>query len=159
MTRTKQTALESRPEGHAPLKVYATNKAVNNYRKLVQGGILKGGEALVLKKRHRYRNGTRALMDMKRLQKENKLVLRKRPFSRLVREQGAEFKVDLRFTKGSMRAIQETAEHHLMSILGDSNLAAIHCKRVTVMPKDITLTEYFRGLLSDEDRERFVTGK
>ena len=42
-------------------------------------------------------------------------------------------------------ALQESAEAYLVGLFEDTNLAAIHAKRVTIMPKDIILARRIRG--------------
>jgi histone H3/H4 len=42
-------------------------------------------------------------------------------------------------------ALQEAAEAHIVSMFEDTNLAAIHAKRVTIMPKDMILARRMRG--------------
>ena len=42
-------------------------------------------------------------------------------------------------------ALQESAEAYLVGLFEDTNLAAIHAKRVTIMPKDIQLARRIRG--------------
>ena len=91
------------------------------------------------KKPHRYRPGTVALREIRRYQKTTELLLRKLPFQRLVREIAQDYKTDLRFQSVAIQALQEAAEYYLVGLFEDSNLAAIHAKRVTIMPKDIQL--------------------
>ncbi|KAL8550162.1 hypothetical protein ACS0TY_008839 [Phlomoides rotata] len=50
------------------------------------------------------------------------------------------FKIDLRFQSSAVAALQEAAEAYLVGLFEDTNLCAIHAKRVTIMPKDIQLT-------------------
>ena len=38
---------------------------------------------------------------------------------------------------GAVGALQEAAEAYLVGLFEDTNLCAIHAKRVTIMPKDI----------------------
>ena len=38
-------------------------------------------------------------------------------------------------------ALQEASEAYLVGLFEDTNLCAIHAKRVTIMPKDIQLAE------------------
>ena len=45
----------------------------------------------------------------------------------------------MRFQSGVILALQESAEAYLVGLLEDSNLCAIHAKRVTIMPKDMQL--------------------
>jgi histone H3 len=72
-------------------------------------------------------------------------LIRKGPFQRLVREIAQDFKTDLRFEKDAILAIQEAAEAYLVGLFEDTNLCAIHTKRVTIMPKDIQLARRIRG--------------
>ena len=98
-----------------------------------------------VKKPHRYRPGTVALREIRRYQKSTELLVRKAPFQRLVREIAQDFKTDLRFQGSAVLALQEAAEAYLVGIMEDSNLCAIHAKRVTIMPKDLQLARRIRG--------------
>jgi histone H3 len=73
------------------------------------------------------------------------LLIRKLPFQRLVREIAQDFKTDLRFQSSAVLALQEAAEAYLVGLFEDTNLCAIHAKRVTIMPKDIQLARRIRG--------------
>lgn len=42
-------------------------------------------------------------------------------------------------------ALQEASEAYLIGLFEDTNLAAIHAKRVTIMPRDIVLARRLRG--------------
>ncbi|KAJ8534886.1 hypothetical protein K7X08_016614 [Anisodus acutangulus] len=64
---------------------------------------------------------------------------------RLVREIAQDFKTDLRFQSSAVAALQEAAEAYLVGLFEDTNLCAIHAKRVTIMPKDIQLARRIRG--------------
>jgi histone H3 len=86
-----------------------------------------------------------ALREIRRYQKTSDLLLRKLPFSRLVREVAQDFKSDIRFQSQTLLAAQEASEQYLTAIFEDSNLCAIHAKRVTIFPKDIQLTRRIRG--------------
>ena len=97
------------------------------------------------KRLHRYRPGTVALREIRRYQKSTELLIRKLPFQRLVREIAQDFKTDLRFQGSAVLALQESAEAYLVGLFEDTNLAAIHAKRVTIMPKDIQLARRIRG--------------
>ena len=52
---------------------------------------------------------------------------------------------DLRFQGSAVLALQEAAEAYLVGLFEDTNLCAIHAKRVTIMPKDIQLARRIRG--------------
>merc|ERR1711906_47090 len=98
-----------------------------------------------VKKPHRYRPGTVALREIRKYQKSTDLLLRKLPFQRLVREIAQDYKTDLRFQSLAVLALQEASEAYLVGLFEDTNLCAIHAKRVTIMPKDIQLARRIRG--------------
>ena len=98
-----------------------------------------------VKKPHRYRPGTVALREIRRYQKSYELLLRKRPFMRLVREIGQAFKPDLYWQSSAIMCLQEAAEAYLVNLFEHSNLCSIHAKRVTIMPKDMQLARQIRG--------------
>ena len=108
----------------------------------------KGG----VKKHYRYRPGTVALKQIRQYQKTTELLIRKLPFQRLVREIASDHDVitsplcgKVRFQSAAVMALQEAAEAYLIGLFEDSNLCAIHTKRVTIMPKDIQLARRIRG--------------
>jgi len=103
--------------------------------------LAKGG----VKKPHRFRPGTVALREIRVYQKSTNLLIRKAPFQRLVREVAATYRPDLRFQSAAVMAIQEAAEAYLVGVFEDTNLAALHAKRVTIMPKDLKLARRIRG--------------
>ena len=133
MARTKQTARKI-VGGKAPRKQLATKVA----RKTAPA-------VATAKKPHRFRPGTVALREIRRYQKTTELLIRKMPFQRLVREIAQDFKTDLRFQSSSVMALQEASEAYLVGLFEDSNLCAIHAKRVTIMPKDMQLAKRIRG--------------
>ncbi|XP_021564651.1 histone H3.3 isoform X1 [Carlito syrichta] len=136
MARTKQTARKS-TGGKAPRKQLATKAARKSAPST--GGV---------KKPHRYRPGTVALREIRRYQKSTELLIRKLPFQRLVREIAQDFKTDLRFQSAAIGALQvkwRASEAYLVGLFEDTNLCAIHAKRVTIMPKDIQLARRIRG--------------
>ena len=105
-----------------------------------------------VKKRYRYRPGTVALKQIRRYQKSTELLIRKLPFQRLVREIAGDSEViksplcgKVRFQSAAVMALQEASETYLVGLFEDSNLCAIHAKRVTIMPKDIQLARRIRG--------------
>jgi histone H3/H4 len=86
---------------------------------------------------HIFHLGTVALREIRRYQKSTDLLIRKLPFQRLVREVAQEEqpswnRQDYRFQSTAIEALQEAAETYLVSFLEDTNLCAIHAKRVTI---------------------------
>ncbi|RDB15877.1 histone H3.2 [Hypsizygus marmoreus] len=98
-----------------------------------------------VKRPHRFRPGTVALREIRRYQKTTELLIRKLPFQRLVREIAQAYRMDLRFQSSALMALQEAAEAYLVKLFEDTNLAAIHAKRVTIQPKDLLLARKLRG--------------
>ncbi|KAK0396253.1 hypothetical protein QR680_001640 [Steinernema hermaphroditum] len=135
MARTKQSAHRTPPTagkgGRKKLSAKAARTAAPP-----AGGI---------KKPRRFRPRTIALREIRNYQKSTDLLLRKLPFQRLVREIAQDFKTDLRFQSSAVLALQEAAEAYLVGIFEDTNLCAIHAKRVTIMPRNIQLARRIRG--------------
>ena len=84
---------------------------------------------------------------LRRVQKSTELLIRKLPFQRLVREITLMDlgKNDIRFQSAALGALQEAPEAYLVGLFEDTNLCALHAKRVTIMPKDIQLARRIRG--------------
>ncbi|KPP74771.1 centromeric protein A-like [Scleropages formosus] len=98
-------------------------------------------------RKRRFRPGTRALMEIRKYQKSTDLLLRKGPFSRVVREVCQTFsKLHLRWQAMALLALQEASEAFLVRLFSDANLCAIHAKRVTLFPRDIQLARRIRGV-------------
>ena len=136
MARTKQTARKS-TGGKAPRKQLATKAARKTNPQT--GGV---------KKPHRFKPGTVALREIRKYQKSTELLCRKLPFQRLVREimQDCESQNHVsRFSHEAIMGLQEASEAFIVGLFEDTNLCAIHTKRVTIMPKDIQLARRVRG--------------
>ena len=134
MTRTKHTARKS-TSGKAPRKAVAS-KGTPRKKQPEQSGE---------KKVRRYHPGTVALREIDRYQKTTELLIRRMPFQRLIREIAQDFKTELRFQASALLALQEASEAYLVALFEDSNLCAIHAKRITIMPRDIQLARRIRG--------------
>lgn len=85
-----------------------------------------------VKKPHRYKPGVVALREIRRYQKSTELLIRKLPFQRLVREVAQDFRTDLRFQSSAIGALQESTEAYLVGLFEDTNMCALHAKRVTI---------------------------
>lgn len=138
MARTKQTARKT-TGGKAPRKKLATKVLRRSTARMMAAS---GGG---VKRPHRYRPGTVALREIRKYQKSTDLLIRKLPFQRLVREVASDFATDLRFQSTAVLALQEAAEAYLVGLFEDTNLCAIHARRVTIMPKDMQLARRIRG--------------
>jgi len=96
-----------------------------------------------VKKQDRYR--LVSLLEIMIYQKSPKLLIKKLPFVRLVREIVQNIKIDLRFQTCAVLALHVASEAHLVGLLEDAKLCAIYAKRVTVMPEDIQLARRIHG--------------
>ncbi|KAI9718887.1 MAG: histone H3-like centromeric protein hH3v [Candelaria pacifica] len=149
--KTKTTARRTSgggPSGRGPPKPSVGRRSSGVKTKRRSGGIEPGDPLPRPRKQHRYRPGTLALREIRRYQKGTELLLRKLPFSRLVREIALNLMPsgeNLRWQSQAIQALQESAEAFMVHLFEDTNLCAIHAKRVTIMQKDIQLARRIRG--------------
>ena len=95
------------------------------------------------KKQHRYKPGTVALREIRKEQKSTELLIRKQPFSRLVRELSQDFMTDLPVEPEAVELLQEAAEEYLKNLFKDTTDAPT--ERAVLVPKDIKLARRIRG--------------
>merc|ERR1712210_188833 len=93
-------------------------------------------------KKRKFKAGTVTLREIKRYQKSVDMLLPRASFQRLVRSISLEMDHQLRFQS---QALQEAAEAYIVGLFEDTNLCAIHAKRVTVQKKDMDLARRIRG--------------
>ena len=98
-----------------------------------------------MKKPHRYRPGTVALCEIRRFQKTTELLIRKAPFQHVVHQIAQKHKKDVRFQSTAVLALQEASEAYMVGMFEDTNLAALHAKCVTILPRDMALARRLRG--------------
>ncbi|KAH9411696.1 core histone H2A/H2B/H3/H4 [Ordospora pajunii] len=125
MSRTKQTASKALG-GKAPRKGI-TMKSVPSL-----------SSQAALPRRTRFKAGALALKEIRKYQKSTDLLIRKRPFQRMMRElcKGNE---GMRFQGSAVVAFQEAVENFLTNLVEDAYRCVLHARRVTLMPKDICL--------------------
>ncbi|KAK0673944.1 putative histone H3-like centromeric protein CSE4 [Cercophora samala] len=107
------------------------------------------GDPVPQGRKRRYRPGTLALKEIRRYQSNTDLLLLKLPFARLVREIAIGCRPmndELRWQSQAIQALQEASEAFLVHLFEDTNLLAIHAKRVTIMQKDLQLARRIRGV-------------
>ena len=108
--------------------------------------VVAAASAAPAKRKHRrLRPGALALKEIRKYQKSTELLIPKLSFSKLLKEVAQDFKPDLRFQSHAVMAMHEAAEAYLTALFEDTNLCAIHARRVTIMPKDIQLARRIRG--------------
>lgn len=110
------------------------------------GSYAKVKKGLVKLIKRRWRSGTVAKREIRKLSRTTHNLLPKRPFNRLVRELSQDFKSDVRFTKESIHAIQECAEMFVCGMFMKSDIARHFAGRKTLLAKDVK----FAGFMRDE---------
>ena len=153
--KPKKPSAQSVKEAQVELKRILAEKREEKRKKAAARMAKKSGQKAPkggVKKCNRYRPGTVALKQIRQYQKSTDLLIRKLPFQRLVREIACDSEViklplcgKVRFQSAAIMALQEAAEAYLVGLFEDTNLCAIHAKRVTIMPKDIKLARRIRG--------------
>lgn len=93
----------------------------------------------------RWRPGTVAMREIRKYQKGTEFLIRKAPFSRLVREAIKKTKESIRLSVSALEAIQDATESYMVGLLSDANLCTLHAKRVTLMTRDLKLARRLRG--------------
>jgi histone H3/H4 len=119
MARTKTTARKS----HSGIKKPRKDTGQKSTRKTPIGGV---------KKAHRFRPGTVAIREIRKYQRSTDLLIRKLPFQRIVKDIAHE-------------SNSELVEAYLVGLFEDTNMCAIHARRVTIMVRDVKLARRIRG--------------
>jgi histone H3 len=128
MARTKASAKKS-VGGKTPAKKAKAPKA-------------KGGK-------RKYKPGTVALREIRKIQKTGALLLKKAPFQRLVRAAGGALKTSVKFKPSALAAVQEAAEAYATSTLEGAVMLQLHRKRKTLVKKDIEYVRRIKGEVLD----------
>jgi len=158
MARTKQTARKS-TGGKAPRVHLRKNtdegtasKTIPTKRKMAPESEKKKNKnkntAQKNPAKKKYRPGVLALKEIRKYQKTANLLIPKTPFRRWAREIAQEIGAlsgEARWHVNALEALQEAAEAYVVGLFEDSNLCAIHARRVTVMPRDMQLARRLRG--------------
>lgn len=103
------------------------------------------GKKIPVKKPAHSKWSIAAIKEIRKYQKSTDLLIKKKTFQRLVKEITQDFKTDVRWHVKAMAALQEISEAYLVGLFEDTNLCALHAKRVTITPRDIMLARRIRG--------------
>ena len=172
MARTKQTvrygtgsrrgqAGFSFTSNHQPPKVLKLFAILQYSHSFAQNISVGQAEAAIDR---RVRNSKRVLWlrEIRHLQKTVHPVIPRQSFQRLVKEISQDYKLERessttyfrldyflclldRWQSRAIEALLCASEQYMVSLFEDSNLCAIHAKRVTLMPRDIQLARRLRG--------------
>jgi histone H3 len=109
------------------------------------------------RKKTKYKNGDRALMEIRKYQKNSEILIAKRLFSKLVVREITEQVIQednagtgsVRWQATAVLAIQTAVEDYIVKVFEAAQLNAIHSKRQTIMPKDMHLSRRQRRIFDD----------
>mmetsp|Transcript_33081 Transcript_33081/g.71302 ORF Transcript_33081/g.71302 Transcript_33081/m.71302 type:complete len:97 (-) Transcript_33081:71-361(-) len=93
----------------------------------------------------------RALVEISEYQRSTELLIPKLSFQRLVRELVNELRIErqmatpLQMESQALVALQEASEQYLLGLMEDSLLCAHHGRRITIMDKDMKLSQRLRN--------------
>ncbi len=105
-------------------------------------------KAIAARKPHRWHPGRVALREIPKFQITTDLLIRKTTFQRLVQVivHDMSRKSDLQMQSTALLALQETTEYFMADVFNDTNLCMQHCKRVTILLKDLVLACPIQGI-------------
>ncbi|XP_062584322.1 uncharacterized protein LOC134246075 [Saccostrea cucullata] len=141
MARLKQAPRKSThlaPKENHFHNIMKTYKALQKLQ--VQSKITGG-----IKEPRNWRPSSSVLLDIRRYQRTTNLLIPKMTFQRIVKSITNTNFAGIKFQTAALHALQEACEEFVISVLADTNLCALHGKRVTILPKDMQLALRIRG--------------
>jgi histone H3 len=150
MARTKQSA------GLGPRKMLMTVDPTNINKNNNNTGLKKPRQPPKVpkekqKKPLRFKPGmtpSAAQREIFRLRKSTELLIKRRPFERVVREISQSLEhvtTNFRYQKQALEALQEATEAYLIGLLMDADVLAKHAKRATLKVTDLLLVQKIRA--------------
>ena len=83
-----------------------------------------------------------ALHEIKKYQNTTDLLIKIRPFLRLVKGIAYSYNTELKFQRAAIEALQEGSEAFLVKLFELTGMFATHANRVTILRKDVRLAIY-----------------
>lgn len=93
----------------------------------------------------RAKPGIKALREIRRYQKTADNLIPRAPFARTVKETMQRLGADYRIQSVALLALQDACEALMVGLFEDTQLCAIHAKRITIMAKDLQLAMKLRN--------------
>ena len=90
----------------------------------------------------KYNQSINALHEIKKYQDTTDLLIRIKPFLRLVKRIAYSYNTELKFQRAAIEALQEGSEAFLVLFFELTNILATHANRVTILQRDIRLAKY-----------------
>ena len=97
------------------------------------------------KAKRRTRPGKKALREIKMYQRSTDTLLPRAALQRVIKEITQRYFPDARYSYGAIDAVQQCVESYMIGLFEDTQLCAVHAKRMTVMTKDMRLARRIRG--------------
>ena len=101
------------------------------------------------KRKHRWRPGTVALREVRRLQRSVDLVLQRLPVARVIRECAVDHDPTAKFAAKAIAIIHEALEMQMVRDMELSHLATRHRRCMTVSAIDSTLVKAIRDRIDN----------
>ena len=96
-------------------------------------------------KPHRFRPGTRALMEIRKFQRRTDLLIKRMSFERFMRDTAQDYMAAPLFRPDAIGALQTATEDCLVKLFEDSNLICIREKRQMISVRYLQLARRFLG--------------
>lgn len=141
MARMKQVQRKPNHLAHKGNTIVNISKTFKALHKLQLQSKVTGG----IKEPRNWRPSSSALLEIRRYQRTTNLLIPKLSFQRIVKSLTNERFEGIRFQTSALHALQEACEDFIVNVLADTNLCALHGKRVTILPKDMQLALRIRG--------------
>jgi histone H3/H4 len=93
------------------------------------------------KRKYRLHPGTRALREIKKMQKSTSTLLPRASFQRLVQEILQDRNSTMSLRRTATDALQQAAEQYVVDLLKSSNQYAIHARRKTISVPDMKVAQ------------------
>ena len=100
----------------------------------------------------KWKAGTVALREIRKLQKGTQLLIQRAPFYRLVRDGVMKLKGDVSIRASALNALQEAAESYMVSLFEGAVMLQLHRNKQTLNVRDVNFTRRLRGELSPEGK-------
>jgi histone H3/H4 len=99
-------------------------------------------EDVVVKRKHRWRSGTKSLMNIRRQQKSTELIIPRAAIKRLIREVCPDD--DARFKSGAVTLIQSAVEAYIIDCFSRAQSVACFNQRKSIKSTEMQLTNEHR---------------
>lgn len=87
------------------------------------------------------------MREIHKQQTSTNMIIPRAPFVRILKEVCQEVSGEsFRWTSDAVTVLQAASEDYIIGLFEDSFLCSVHCKRMTLMSKDLQLARRIRGL-------------